>query len=367
MEQHLITRPQDQHRPAGGKPKGTIIALAVLLIAAAAAVWMNRQPGEEGLASVTPGMESILSEDAARLWRWADDELAGGSEKAGWSARWDSSLTAEESAELIKELELTPTSDEKAEHAGPLHRVVLWREAGTGLPEGAEESSTAEIDTAERSAAKSSASEKGGPARVSAAKSSTAWIGTAERSAVERTSMESITAAVKTADISPAEVNSAERSPSAASTTVVSTLEVSAAEAGWSSDTGTEAGMPESRSVLLFEGSPGLPRSEFLQQISIIDGLLDASAARSLTFRGEARTAESYERIAEAADAIRVESYDGGGTASDVYFTSGLKLFTYSGENKVNLQLASHWDSTAGRWQLTGGVPLITGDYSRVP
>ncbi|MCF2946300.1 hypothetical protein [Paenibacillus tarimensis] len=283
MEQHLVTSRKGQRRPAGGSPKGIFIALAVLLVAAAAAVWMSRQPGGEGLAPGISGTNGSLREDAAKLWDWADDELAGGAEKAGWSARWDSSMTAEETAVLMKKLELTPSSKDRAEQDGPLFRVLLWREEGIGLP--------------------------GGEAGSSGAESSQPGV----------------------------------------------------------TETEVEAEEHDSRSVLLFEGSPGLARSDFLQRISLIDSLLDASAGRSLTFRGEARSVGSGERIAEAADASRVESYDGGGTASDVYFTSGLRLYTYSGDNKVNLQLASHWDREAGRLQLTGGVPLITGDYSRVP
>lgn len=69
-------------------------------------------------------------------------------------------------------------------------------------------------------------------------------------------------------------------------------------------------------------------------------------------------------RIAGLAQAAERELYEDGGTRSGAYYSAQLESAVYSGNHKINLQIAERMPPTAARHELVIGVPLITGDYS---
>lgn len=124
---------------------------------------------------------------------------------------------------------------------------------------------------------------------------------------------------------------------------------------------------PSASVVLLVEGRIGLDKETFFGLLEEAGAALEEGADRvdaSLTFRGESASADSADRIARLAEAEEVERYADGGTTSVAYYTGRLTGSAISGEHAVNLQLAVRQDGQLERWLVTGGTPLITGEYS---
>lgn len=119
--------------------------------------------------------------------------------------------------------------------------------------------------------------------------------------------------------------------------------------------------------VVLLESMEGADYEEVAPWLARIEQSLEHSglqAAPSFSFRA-ATGPEAAERLAEAAGATLLERYSDRSTVSDTYYSSKLRLSAQSGQHKVNLQLALLLGSTEGEYRLTGGVPLITGEYLR--
>ncbi|MFS0723518.1 YwmB family TATA-box binding protein [Paenibacillus sp. 1P07SE] len=119
--------------------------------------------------------------------------------------------------------------------------------------------------------------------------------------------------------------------------------------------------------VLLLEMPPGLSREELAEladrtATGVAEGGIEARW--SLSFRGVSDSEETVQRIADAAGARLVERYEDSGSSSSTYYTDRVQRSAFSGEARVNLQLASHYDRLSGRYTIAGGIPLITGDYS---
>jgi hypothetical protein len=127
-------------------------------------------------------------------------------------------------------------------------------------------------------------------------------------------------------------------------------------------------GSAESESVvLLLEGQRGLDKASFFALLEDADAALAEAADRfeaGLTFRAESASADSADAIARLAGAEEVERYEDGGTTSVAYYTDQLAASAISRDQAVNLQLAVRLDDERKLWLVTGGTPLITGEYT---
>jgi hypothetical protein len=124
---------------------------------------------------------------------------------------------------------------------------------------------------------------------------------------------------------------------------------------------------PSDSVVLLLEGRRGMDKGAFFALLEDAGAALAETAGRfdaGLTFRAESARADSADRIARLAEAAEVERYEDGGTTSVAYYTGQLTGSAISREQAVNLQLAVRQDDVRKRWLVTGGTPLITGEYS---
>ncbi len=124
---------------------------------------------------------------------------------------------------------------------------------------------------------------------------------------------------------------------------------------------------PSESVVLLLEGQRGLDKDAYFALLGKAGTALSEGADRidaGLTFRAVSARADSADRIARLAGAEEIERYADGGTTSVAYYTDRLTGSAISREQSVNLQLAVRQDDVRMRWFVTGGTPLITGDYS---
>jgi hypothetical protein len=124
---------------------------------------------------------------------------------------------------------------------------------------------------------------------------------------------------------------------------------------------------PSESVVLLLEGRRGMDKGAFFALLENAGAALAETAERfdaGLTFRADSARADSADRIARSAEAVEVERYEDGGTTSVTYYSGQLTGFANSREQAVNLQLAARRDDVRKRWLVTGGTPLITGEYS---
>ncbi|AJY73813.1 YwmB family TATA-box binding protein [Paenibacillus beijingensis] len=89
-------------------------------------------------------------------------------------------------------------------------------------------------------------------------------------------------------------------------------------------------------------------------------------AKMNLNVHGYAIRSNSMRRLADIAQADSRDTYKDGATVSATYFTPLLTAsVSLGGGKKGNLQLAVHDDTESKRIELTAGVPLISGDYSK--
>jgi len=127
-----------------------------------------------------------------------------------------------------------------------------------------------------------------------------------------------------------------------------------------------ETGGEAAPAVLLLEGESGMDREALFAALeeagAAVAGYAKAPDA-SLSFRGEASKGDAAEVIARLAQAEEAERYEDGGTTSVAYYTDRLTASARSGDRAVNLQLAIRLDDVRKLWLVTGGMPLITGEY----
>lgn len=118
--------------------------------------------------------------------------------------------------------------------------------------------------------------------------------------------------------------------------------------------------------VLLLETDPGVTTDKLRTAAKLVESFAPTTDEPewSAAFRGVAEQADAARRIAEAAGATLREQYEDDASTSSTYYTDRLGRTVFSGDARINLQLASHFDRLTGRYTITGGVPLITGDYS---
>lgn len=118
--------------------------------------------------------------------------------------------------------------------------------------------------------------------------------------------------------------------------------------------------------VLLLETDPGVTTDTLRTSVKLVEGEAPASDEPewSVAFRGVSEQADAARQIAEAAGATLREQYEDDASYSSTYYTDRLGRTVFSGDARINLQLASHFDRLTGRYTISGGVPLITGDYS---
>ncbi|GBF74990.1 hypothetical protein PA598K_03365 [Paenibacillus sp. 598K] len=118
--------------------------------------------------------------------------------------------------------------------------------------------------------------------------------------------------------------------------------------------------------VLLLETDPGATTDTLRTAAKLVERVAPASDEQewSIAFRGVSEQADAGRRIAEAAGATLQERYEDDTSDSSTYYTDRLGRTVLSGDARINLQLASHFDRLTGRYTISGGVPLITGDYS---
>ncbi|XEC95604.1 YwmB family TATA-box binding protein [Paenibacillus tarimensis] len=123
--------------------------------------------------------------------------------------------------------------------------------------------------------------------------------------------------------------------------------------------------------VMIFEGHAEQSNESLLDRIARMEEVLQEQditiTASSLSFRGTTNREHAQRSIAKQAGAKLIERYEDGNTVSETYYSKELLLKAVSGIQQVNLQLAEHTDPETGRRRLIGGIPLITGDYSREP
>jgi len=138
------------------------------------------------------------------------------------------------------------------------------------------------------------------------------------------------------------------------------------AEAGGAIEAGTESREQAAPAVLLLEGSSGMDRETLFAVLEEAEAAIARYAKTpdaSLSFRGEASRGDAPEVIARLAQAEEAERYEDGGTTSVTYYTDRLAASALSGERRVNLQVAVRLDDVRKLWLVTGGMPLITGEY----
>jgi len=118
--------------------------------------------------------------------------------------------------------------------------------------------------------------------------------------------------------------------------------------------------------VLLLETDPGVTTDMLRTAAKLVESFAPATDETewSVAFRGVSEQADAARQIAEAAGATLREQYEDDASTSSTYYTDRLGRTVFSGDARINLQLASHFDRLTGRYTISGGVPLITGDYS---
>lgn len=97
----------------------------------------------------------------------------------------------------------------------------------------------------------------------------------------------------------------------------------------------------------------------------ILDNI-DVESQLSFNVHGYSLRADSGQRLAASADAIKRESYKDRSTRSTTWYTPDIHGFVEVGNNKpANLQIAVHQESGKDRegTSFVIGIPLITGDY----
>lgn len=111
-------------RPRRLSSTGFIVVLGTLLAIAVAALWLRDGGARSGLA----GAADDMAADAARLWDWANAELAGGSAGASWAARWDAELDGAQVERIAAALELAEAGSSGLSREAPSYRLALWLE-----------------------------------------------------------------------------------------------------------------------------------------------------------------------------------------------------------------------------------------------
>ena len=89
--------------------------------------------------------------------------------------------------------------------------------------------------------------------------------------------------------------------------------------------------------------------------------MIQGNAAEEISLQNNPK-----EFLAELVHAYKgnvVESYEDATTFSTSLFSSEFEASIRSGNQKVNVQIALHLDTTSGLWRLTVGTPIITMEY----
>lgn len=300
----------------GRQGQGSKLLLSLLAVLAAGVTLAGIQ-GMQGQDKES----SPLQHDVRTVWEWVMPEARGGAEAVRWSFRWDAEQMA---------------TTEQAEQLAALL-------AAAAAP------AEAELSLAQRWWRSEWQREDGAPGGVL-----TVWYHpNAQPGSVGADSGLAAGAAQTQAQ---AQVD-------AAQTDADMEEAVSAHEAA-----GDTPGEEETTGglVVLLESVEGADYEAIATRLVQIEQALNEnglSAAASFSFRAAAADGEAAGRLAAAAQAKLLERYSDRGTTSDTYYSRKLKLRVQSGEHEVNLQLAMLAGPTAGEYRLTGGIPLITGDY----
>ncbi|NQX64398.1 YwmB family TATA-box binding protein [Paenibacillus qinlingensis] len=89
--------------------------------------------------------------------------------------------------------------------------------------------------------------------------------------------------------------------------------------------------------------------------------MIQGSAAEDLSLSNDPK--EFLAELVQAYKGNVVERYEDGTTFSASLVSSEFEASIRSGNQKVNVQIALHLDTTSGLWRLTIGTPIITMEY----
>ncbi|MNZ84570.1 hypothetical protein D3C78_1033320 [compost metagenome] len=85
----------------------------------------------------------------------------------------------------------------------------------------------------------------------------------------------------------------------------------------------------------------------------------------SMQVNGYSLNEQAIREISKQAKASQVDRYEDGGTVSETLYTEQLRSsIQVGGGSAANLQIALHRETETERFQLTIGIPVISGDYS---